>query len=71
MITFSIDNADKIKILKNDIRKAIIEMSANAIGPLYGDFEGFNKEIAQKLENDEISLFEATCLMQIKFYRCI
>lgn len=68
MITFSINNADKMNIFKNDIRKAIIEMSANAIGPLYGDYERFNKEIAQKLKNGDISLFEARQAFVEDFY---
>lgn len=59
MITFTKSNADNMEAFKNDIREAIIKMSAEAIEPIYRDYEGFDKEIARKLKNKEITYKEA------------
>ena len=68
MITFTKNNVDDMEAFKNDIREAIIEMVAGAIGPYYGDYNRFDEEIARKLDSGEISLHEARCAFAEAFY---
>ena len=74
MITFTKSNADNMEAFKNDIRVAIIKMSANAIspyykfGPYYDRFEEFDADIARKLKNNEITYKEAMYAFIEDFY---
>ena len=68
MITFTKNDADNMEAFKEDIREAIIEMSAGAIGPYYGDYKRFDEDIARKLDSGEISLHEARRAFAEAFY---
>ncbi|MBR4495486.1 MAG: hypothetical protein IKP14_12375 [Clostridiales bacterium] len=68
MITFTKSNADNMEAFKNDIRVAIIKMSAEAIEPIYRDYERFDEEIARKLKNKEITYKEARYAFAEDYY---
>ncbi|MCR5592240.1 MAG: hypothetical protein K6F79_00645 [Saccharofermentans sp.] len=68
MIIFINPKTDNMRKFKKDIHEALVEMAADAIGPINGDYESFDKDVAQKLEKGQISLDEARQAFAENFY---